>query len=71
MVVTNLLVLFVGHGELSSETFRSVVGLLSFIKCLLIFKKKMPSNMLGAGVGGIAQYLAHIMIFLVLEEQTF
>lgn len=40
MVVTNLLVLFVGHGELSSETFRSVVGLLSFIKCLLIFIKK-------------------------------
>lgn len=27
--------------------------------------------MLGAGVGGVAQYLAHIMIFLDLEEQSF
>ena len=31
----------------------------------------MPDTMLAAGVGDVAQYLAHIMIFLDLEEQSF
>lgn len=36
IAITNLLVLFVEHEELSSERFKSVVGLYSFIKCLLM-----------------------------------
>lgn len=36
-----------------------------------IKKKKKLDTMLGAGVGDIVQYLAHIIIFLDLEEQIF
>ena len=38
---------------------------------MFIDLKKMPDTMLEAGVGDVAQYLAHIMIFLDLEEQSF
>lgn len=34
-------------------------------------KKKKPDTMLEAGVGDIVQYLAHIIIFLDLEEHIF
>lgn len=55
IVVTNLLVLFVGQEELSFERFRSGVGLHSFIKCLLIISN-VPGTKLGPGAGGIGQY---------------
>lgn len=56
MVVTSVLILFVGLGELSSEIFRHVVGLF-IIKCLLMKKKKKKARFYGRADGDIAPNL--------------